>query len=109
MRGRHWLAILSLSVVTSLSSAAWPHGDADWIRQRGFRSTAGVFCCGVSDCKRLPKSAVTVTSGGYAINYQGHTATVAFGSVLPSDDDDFWACWPDGSNVRCFFAPPMGA
>lgn len=109
MPKRRWLVIFSTSFIVLLSSAAWPHGDADWIRQGGFRSSAGVFCCGVADCKRLPKSAVTLTAAGYVIQYNGHSATVPFGNVLPSDDDDFWACWPDGSNMRCFFAPPLGA
>lgn len=110
MAGRSSLAALCVLCAVFLAPAAWPHGEADWIRQNHFRSpSSGVFCCGVKDCHRLPKTAVAITTAGYVVSFAGRTTTVPFSLALPSDDDDFWACWPDeGGDIRCFFAPPLG-
>jgi hypothetical protein len=110
MAGRPSLAALLALGILVLAPTAWPHGEADWIRENRFRSpSSGVFCCGSTDCHRLPKAAVKITAAGYTVSFGGRATTIPFGMALPSDDDDFWACWPDGGDVRCFFAPPLGA
>ncbi len=112
MAGRaYFIAICVLCLMALVPApSAWPHGEADWIRQNWFRSpSSGVLCCGVTDCHRLPKTAVDITAAGYTVSFDGRSTTIPFDMALPSDDDDFWACWPAGGNVRCFFAPPLGA
>lgn len=105
-----WLIALLASAACTLSAPAWPHGDAEWIPQGGYRSPSGVFCCGVSDCRPLPEKTVRPVSSGYVIKVDEGEVVAPYDRFLPSEDDHFWVCGgmtPD--QWRCLFAPPMGA
>ncbi|HEX9465657.1 MAG TPA: hypothetical protein VGB82_23900 [Alphaproteobacteria bacterium] len=118
----HLLIVMAAAVVAGLmmvARQAWPHGDAQWIQQGGYRSPSGIFCCGVSDCRPLPDKSVRPVSTGYAIRVDAETGDGETGEegevvapyerFLPSEDDHFWVCGGmTPEQWRCLFAPPMG-
>lgn len=81
------------------------HGEAEWIQK------AHPWCCGTHDCHRLPKNAVKLTSEGYSFEFRGvkHLVPYRDQKIIRSIDQDYWACLPQPTNLRCFFPPDQGA
>ena len=103
----HRFPVIALGVAASMviGRSAGSHGDAAWIMQ----NPATSYCCGPNDCQRVPKDAVRTVGQGYMVSFGTGSMVVPFERTFVSIDDDFWACIPPGGNLKCFFAPPLGA
>ena len=82
-----------------------------WISRHEFYDpVSGAWCCDKHDCSALDDIEVRQVGGGFIIE-GGHF--IARQRVLPSSDDQYWACFNTGGKgphqrekeVRCFFAP----
>tara|TARA_R110000787_G_scaffold19874_8_gene59151 strand:+ start:431 stop:814 length:384 start_codon:yes stop_codon:yes gene_type:complete len=87
-----WGRILLLVIALTLAGvvASFAHGNAFWIEANP--STA--YCCGPDDCRPIPDEAVTMTSEGYHVAWDGQVYTFAYRSpdVHASIDQQFWFC-----------------
>lgn len=99
------LAVLFVSVL--VTSAAFAHGDAQWIMD----DPKTRFCCGPSDCERAPLGAVRPIKGGWEIVSTGQRFMDGAADLHPSKDNDFWWCRPESIKplAKCLFAPAGGA
>lgn len=102
-------ARLAAAAMTLALAAAPPpagaHGEAEWIREGGFRAPlSGEWCCGPTDCEVVPTPDVVEDRDGWTIVATGER--IPRREAMPSRDGRFWRCHrPDGSR-RCFFYPP---
>lgn len=105
MRSVVWAAVMA-----AFAFLCAPASAHDWYS--GLRNELGESCCGGSDCGPVPKTTVRIARTGYVVKVRmGGVETemlVPFARVRNSIDEDFHACiW--GGEIKCFFAPPLGA
>lgn len=87
------------------ATAAYGHGDADWIRQGPYKRTDGISCCGVQDCRKLAPDAAHQDRHGRWI-VEGRMMPEGLASY-PSEDEGYWICERGGAGGEplCFFPP----
>lgn len=97
------LILATAACAALLAGGAGAHdfysGRANW---------KGESCCGLNDCAAIPDRAVRLLRNGYAVTVGELEAVIPFERALPSPDGRFHACvW--GGEIKCLFAPPLGA
>jgi hypothetical protein len=97
------LAAAALAATAALGSAAYAHGNAEWIQRGGYRNAAGELCCGERDCFEVPADDVAIVPHGYMI--KSRNEFVPHAEAQPSPDGHYWRCEWSGER-KCFFAPP---
>jgi hypothetical protein len=105
--------IKTLVVGLVLSSAAWAHGDAEWIQRGRFTGIDGSACCGPDDCETAPADAVVRIKGGWKIVQSGQVFLDGHKGTYESINLEFWWCrFPNQPGLegkrRCLFAPRLG-
>ena len=83
----------------------------NWIsRSQYVDPISGAWCCDEHDCSALEEMDVREIPAGFMVH---ETYFVARTRVLPSGDENYWACFNSegtgahdrAKGVRCFFAP----
>lgn len=100
-------------VIATLFQGVWisparGHGEAGWIQHHPKFS----YCCNERDCFRMARGDVREVKTGWAVRHAATEIIVPYGKELPSENEDFWACFgqsAEGVFIRCLFVPPMGA
>ena len=101
MRGLAILAAL-------LPLAALAHGDAAWISSEPrYVDRNKIHCCGVADCRKVERSAVTRILEGWRLVDTGRVFRDGDPDLYDSIDDDIWLCRREGTD-RCLFVPALG-
>lgn len=99
---------LACAAILVAMAAAWPHGDAAWIQSGNFKGPDGTLCCGVADCHRLAPDEVKYRPGAFTVLWKDKALPFDERHVKLSHDNDWWACIPADSFVRCLWRPPVG-
>jgi hypothetical protein len=106
-----FLFVTMSGVLALFISSPFVLAHDSWIsRNQFYDPISGAWCCDEHDCSTLDDVAVRQMDGGFIIEDRHF---VARHRVLPSSDDQYWACFNTGGKgphgrekeIRCFFAP----
>lgn len=99
--------LVTILVMILLSGAAFAHGE-----YTGMKNRHGQLCCDVTDCAKIPRSAITEGGGGFTVHLQPGqhpmvvngptTVFFPYADVIPSWDGEPHVClFPTQHDGRC--------
>lgn len=110
------LCAVAVAALVLLASAAWAHGDADWIAaDRAYKDLNGTHCCGVADCEPVEAEGVTYTAAGWTFLTVAGPFFFAHGAANLYQTADHrggrpFVCWINVNDkrlgLRCAFWAP---